>query len=462
MSRKFTNAYMLVYVRETEINEVLCPVTIDDVPQAFLERMEREREEQVRCCCLARRRLGRARRRHHPDAVTTPHSAQQLRILRDREEEHLLMDVRVVLQEHFRANTGLDLYVRKPLDVPASGYLWRLHKAMTLHGACYLATASSGGTTSRGAHHARARGRRPRPWSLRPPQSCAATSSRPSRSPSWPSATGRSCSARTSPCDQTFRSSATRTWCDSTPAPLLPAFPASSSNRTVVHVERLQGLDDIRLQLKSKGPLCLFLELPTVPLQELATVSPDKYFEPITADRHLIFIKCPFFLSGLPPFDVQSNACAHTGPQTTSRAPGRFRTRTRTSAPSTCAAASGPWTLWTASSSSLACRPRRRSRYAAGRAPPHGGGHAPNDPVAGAEGRLRGDRARSGKRSVRSRWTRFARRRRSPRPRSAPATFSSSKRYGVHGREQEAGKRRRGEGRRKGERGGDWKRDVRE
>ena len=136
MSRKFTNAYMLVYVRETEINEVLCPVTIDDVPQAFLERMEREREEQVRCCCLARRRLGRARRRHHPDAVTTPHSAQQLRILRDREEEHLLMDVRVVLQEHFRANTGLDLYVRKPLDVPASGYLWRLHKATFPNGLC--------------------------------------------------------------------------------------------------------------------------------------------------------------------------------------------------------------------------------------------------------------------------------------------------------------------------------------
>ena len=82
----------------------------------------------------------------------------------------------------------------------------------------------------------------------------------------------------------------------------MPAFPASSSNRIVVHVERSQGLDDIRLQLKSKGPLCLFLELPTVPLQELATVSPDKYFEPITADRHLIFIKCPFILYGLPPF----------------------------------------------------------------------------------------------------------------------------------------------------------------
>jgi hypothetical protein len=47
LSRKYTNAYMLVYVRETELPSVLCPVTVDDVPAAFLERMEREKEELV-------------------------------------------------------------------------------------------------------------------------------------------------------------------------------------------------------------------------------------------------------------------------------------------------------------------------------------------------------------------------------------------------------------------------------
>ena len=48
LSRKYTNAYMLVYIRETELNEVLAPVTEADVPRALVERIEREREELVR------------------------------------------------------------------------------------------------------------------------------------------------------------------------------------------------------------------------------------------------------------------------------------------------------------------------------------------------------------------------------------------------------------------------------
>jgi hypothetical protein len=44
------------------------------------------------------------------------------------------MDVRIVLDEHLRANKGLDLFVRKPADTPASGITFRLPKALTLSG----------------------------------------------------------------------------------------------------------------------------------------------------------------------------------------------------------------------------------------------------------------------------------------------------------------------------------------
>lgn len=51
--RKFTNAYMLVYIRETELDEVLKEVTEADIPVAIRERIEKEREE------LERKRLER-------------------------------------------------------------------------------------------------------------------------------------------------------------------------------------------------------------------------------------------------------------------------------------------------------------------------------------------------------------------------------------------------------------------
>ena len=53
-----------------------------------------------------------------------------------------------------------------------------------------------------------------------------------------------------------------------------------------------QTLENIRLQLKVKSVLFLFLERPQHPPGVLATLPPEKYFEPLTPDRHLLFVKC--------------------------------------------------------------------------------------------------------------------------------------------------------------------------
>lgn len=43
--KRFTNAYMLVYVRENKVSEVLKPITTEDVPEHLRTRLERERRD---------------------------------------------------------------------------------------------------------------------------------------------------------------------------------------------------------------------------------------------------------------------------------------------------------------------------------------------------------------------------------------------------------------------------------
>jgi len=46
-SKKYTNAYMLVYIRESEIDKVLCPVTESDLSEAARARFILEQQTEV-------------------------------------------------------------------------------------------------------------------------------------------------------------------------------------------------------------------------------------------------------------------------------------------------------------------------------------------------------------------------------------------------------------------------------
>lgn len=76
--RRNTNAYMLVYVRESHLDQILSPITIDDIPEHLRIKMKEEREHLER-------------------------------INRERGEAHLYQSVRVVSDAEIGANTGFDL-----------------------------------------------------------------------------------------------------------------------------------------------------------------------------------------------------------------------------------------------------------------------------------------------------------------------------------------------------------------
>ncbi|KAJ3261949.1 hypothetical protein HDU77_000537 [Chytriomyces hyalinus] len=78
MVKRFTNAYMLVYVRESSADEILKPITADDIPEHLRRRFDEERlvSEQKR---------------------------------KDREEQHLFFNIKYILDQDIAEHTGFDL-----------------------------------------------------------------------------------------------------------------------------------------------------------------------------------------------------------------------------------------------------------------------------------------------------------------------------------------------------------------
>ncbi|KAF8894531.1 hypothetical protein BD779DRAFT_1669025 [Infundibulicybe gibba] len=76
--KRFTNAYMLVYIRESAINEVLAPFTDDDTPPHLKRRLDEERLQ-----IEAKKR--------------------------EREEQHLFLTAKVITDETFARHEGFDL-----------------------------------------------------------------------------------------------------------------------------------------------------------------------------------------------------------------------------------------------------------------------------------------------------------------------------------------------------------------
>lgn len=79
VTRQSTNAYMLVYIRKSELNKILCEVTEEDIPGELVERLNTEK---------------------------------QLEIVKRKEktEAHLYMTVRILLEDMFYGHQGNDLY----------------------------------------------------------------------------------------------------------------------------------------------------------------------------------------------------------------------------------------------------------------------------------------------------------------------------------------------------------------
>ncbi|KAH7318703.1 hypothetical protein B0I35DRAFT_353900 [Stachybotrys elegans] len=97
------SAYMLVYIRQSRVDKVLCPVTRDDIPMHLKTRLEEE---------VA---LKEARRR-------------------ERDEAHLYMMVRVITNDTFANYGGTDLCVfdANPETDPAAPRNYRVRRSMTL------------------------------------------------------------------------------------------------------------------------------------------------------------------------------------------------------------------------------------------------------------------------------------------------------------------------------------------
>ncbi|KAK0549532.1 ubiquitin-specific protease ubp15 [Tilletia horrida] len=99
--KRFTNAYMLVYVREATMSEVLKPFGPDDTPAHLAKRLEDERQQ------LEARR-------------------------REKEEQHLFLTAKVITEETFRKHQGFDLATFEdrtlaPTELPS----FRVHKSDT-------------------------------------------------------------------------------------------------------------------------------------------------------------------------------------------------------------------------------------------------------------------------------------------------------------------------------------------
>lgn len=105
--RQCTNAYMLVYIRESHLSSVLEPVSELDIPDSLIERLLMERQLEVQ------RRL-------------------------ERTEAHLYMSVQVLLEDSFEGHQGFDLF-----DVDQVSFRnFRVKKSSTLSDFMKLVSSS--------------------------------------------------------------------------------------------------------------------------------------------------------------------------------------------------------------------------------------------------------------------------------------------------------------------------------
>ncbi|KAE8245144.1 hypothetical protein A4X13_0g6070 [Tilletia indica] len=97
--KRFTNAYMLVYVREATMDEVLKPFAPEDTPAHLAKRLEDERLQ------LEARR-------------------------REKEEQHLFLTAKVITEDTFRKHQGFDLATFEDRTLPPTELpSFRVHKA---------------------------------------------------------------------------------------------------------------------------------------------------------------------------------------------------------------------------------------------------------------------------------------------------------------------------------------------
>ncbi|GAA5900428.1 uncharacterized protein JCM6883_002840 [Sporobolomyces salmoneus] len=99
--KRFTNAYMLVYVRESRVNEILKPISTEDVPEHLRVRLERERRD------------------------------AELR-KKERDEQHLYLTAKVITEHTFGQHQGFDLATFDDRTVPQTELpTYRVPKAQT-------------------------------------------------------------------------------------------------------------------------------------------------------------------------------------------------------------------------------------------------------------------------------------------------------------------------------------------
>ncbi|KAJ5992556.1 ubiquitin C-terminal hydrolase [Penicillium sp. IBT 35674x] len=98
-TKRSMNAYMLVYIRKTRVDDVLLPITKEDVPSHIETRLAEDR-------------------------------AEALRRKKEREEAHLYMNIGVLTEKSFQSHHGFDLFSPDlPAEDPAQPTQYRVLRA---------------------------------------------------------------------------------------------------------------------------------------------------------------------------------------------------------------------------------------------------------------------------------------------------------------------------------------------